>query len=120
VTLWDLDRKYPNAPREFAWQYVFPASTLSVDPRGGAVRRHHIGDKILQNIMRSAVVESKLDKPASIHTLRHSFATHLLMNGVSIREVQQYLGHSSVETTMVYTHVIRGLTNTATSPFDMI
>lgn len=113
-----LERKYPAAAREFGWQYVFPAVQLSVDPRGGAVRRHHIVDKVVQNAMRAAVNRADINKPASVHTLRHSFATHLLMKGVNIREVQEYLGHQSVETTMIYTHVIRDMTNTADSPLD--
>lgn len=113
-----LDRKYPGAAKEFGWQYVFPAAQLSVDPRSGAVRRHHIADKVVQNAMRAAVSQSAIHKPASVHTLRHSFATHLLMKGVNIREVQEYLGHQSVETTMIYTHVIRDMTNTADSPLD--
>ncbi|MFA7256449.1 MAG: integron integrase [Kiritimatiellales bacterium] len=113
-----LERKYPKAAKEFGWQYVFPAAQLSVDPRSGAVRRHHIADKVVQNAMRAAVQRAGINKPASVHTLRHSFATHLLMKGINIREVQEYLGHRSVETTMIYTHVIRDMTNTADSPFD--
>lgn len=113
-----LERKYPAAAKEFGWQYVFPAAQLSVDPRSGAVRRHHVVDKVLQNAMRAAVSRAAIHKPASVHTLRHSFATHLLMKGVNIREVQEYLGHQSVETTMIYTHVIRDMTNTADSPLD--
>lgn len=113
-----LERKYPSAAKEFGWQYVFPAAQLSVDPRSGAVRRHHIVDKVAQNAMRAAVSRAGIHKPASLHTLRHSFATHLLMKGVNIREVQEYLGHQSVETTMIYTHVIRDMTNTADSPLD--
>lgn len=113
-----LERKYPGAAKEFGWQYVFPAAQLSVDPRSGAVRRHHVVDKVVQNAMRAAVRRADIQKPASVHTLRHSFATHLLMKGVNIREVQEYLGHQSVETTMIYTHVIRDMTNTADSPLD--
>lgn len=113
-----LERKYPKAAKEFGWQYVFPAAQFSVDPRSGAVRRHHIADKVVQNAMQAAVRRAEIHKPASVHTLRHSFATHLLMKGVNIREVQEYLGHQSVETTMIYTHVIRDMTNTAASPLD--
>ncbi len=112
--------KYPKAGREWGWQYVFPAKGLSVDPRSGKVRRHHVGDRVLQMAMRQAVARAGIAKPATVHTLRHSFATHLLMRGVSIREVQQYLGHSNVETTMVYTHVIRNLASTAVSPLDAL
>jgi integron integrase len=113
-----LDRKYPSAPKEFGWQYLFPADDLAVDPRGGMVRRHHISDQVPQRIMRDAVRKAGIDKPASIHCLRHSFATHMLLKGVNIREVQKYLGHVSVETTMIYTHVIRGMDSTAESPLD--
>ncbi len=113
-----LERKYPNAGKEWPWQYAFPAAGFSADPRSGKVRRHHINEAVLQRAMREAVLAAGLSKPASVHTLRHSFATHLLMQGVNIREVQEYLGHSSVETTMIYTHVIRTLTNKAESPLD--
>ena len=113
-----LDRKYPAAPKEFGWQYLFPANELAVDPRSGVVRRHHISDQVPQRIMRDAVRKAGIDKPASIHCLRHSFATHMLLKGVNIREVQKYLGHESVETTMIYTHVIRGMDSTAESPLD--
>lgn len=113
-----LDRKYPSAPREFGWQYLFPAADLAVDPRSGIVRRHHISDQVPQRIMREATRKAGINKPASIHALRHSFATHLLLKGVNIREVQKYLGHQSVETTMIYTHVIRGMDSTAESPLD--
>jgi integron integrase len=112
--------KYPSAGREWGWQYVFPARDLSVDPRSGKVRRHHVGERVLQMAMRQAVARSGIAKPASVHTLRHSFATHLLMRGVNIREVQQYLGHSDVETTMICTHVIRNLASTAVSPLDSL
>jgi integron integrase len=113
-----LDRKYPLAPKEFGWQYLFPASDLAVDPRSGVVRRHHISDQVPQRIMRDAVRKAGISKPASIHCLRHSFATHMLLKGTNIREVQKYLGHESVETTMIYTHVIRGMDSTAESPLD--
>lgn len=113
-----LDRKYPSAPREFGWQYLFPAQDLAVDPRGGMVRRHHIGDQVPQRIMREAVRKAGITKPATFHCMRHSFATHMLLKGVNIREVQKYLGHESLETTMIYTHVIRGMDSTAESPLD--
>ncbi|MEM3421927.1 MAG: integron integrase [Candidatus Hadarchaeum sp.] len=112
--------KYPNAGRDWAWQYVFPAKSLSVDPRSGEVRRHHVGDRIVQMAMRQAVARAGIPKPASVHTLRHSFATHLLMKGVNIREVQRLLGHKSVESTMVYLHVIRNLQSIPVSPLDTL
>jgi integron integrase len=115
-----LQAKYPKAAWEWPWQYVFPAAGYSVDPRSGAVRRHHAGEEVLQRAMRQAVLRASITKHAGVHTLRHSFATHLLMRGVSIREVQEYLGHQSVETTMIYTHVMRGLTSSAVSPLDQL
>jgi integron integrase len=115
-----LATKYPKAAYEWGWQYVFPARDRSVDPRSGAVRRHHVDAQVLQRVMREAVVRAGIVKHAGVHTLRHSFATHLLMRGVNIREVQEYLGHRSVETTMIYTHVMRGLASTAVSPLDAL
>jgi integron integrase len=113
-----LDRKYPNAGKEWKWQYVFPSERLSVDPRTGKVRRHHLSDSAIQQTMARAVVKAGLTKHATVHTLRHSFATHLLMKGVNIREVQELLGHKSVETTMIYTHVLRDMANAPSSPLD--
>jgi len=104
-----LSRKYPNAGKEWAWQYVFPAGNLSVDPRTGRVGRHHITDAAVQSIVKKAIRNAGILKHGSVHTLRHSFATHLLMNGVNIREVQELLGHKNVETTMIYTHVLRDM-----------
>jgi integron integrase len=115
-----LERKYPNAAREWHWQYVFPSSKLSVDPRSGKIRRHHINEKTVQNAVKEAVKKAGIAKHASVHTLRHSFATHLLMNGVNIREVQNLLGHKSVETTMIYTHVMRDMKNAPQSPLDTL
>lgn len=115
-----LQAKYPKAAWEWCWQYVFPAAGYSTDPRSGAVRRHHIGEEVLQRAMRQAIIRSGITKHAGVHTLRHSFATHMLMRGVNIREVQEYLGHNSVETTMIYTHVMRGLASTAVSPLDRL
>ena len=113
-----LDRKYPNAETQLGWQYLFPAADLSTDPRSGKVRRHHVMDEVLQRAMRMAVQKAGIIKPATVHTLRHSFATNMLLRGTNIREVQQYLGHQNVETTMIYTHVIRGMASTAESPLD--
>jgi len=115
-----LSRKYPNAAREWAWQYVFPSSKLSVDPRSGKVIRHHISDKMIQDAVKTALRKSGIPKHASVHTLRHSFATHLLQSGVNIREVQSLLGHKHVETTMVYTHVLRNMSNAPQSPLDAL
>lgn len=115
-----LDRKYPNAAKEWGWQYVFPSATLSVDPRSGIVRRYHISDTAIQMAVKIAVQKAGIVKQATVHTLRHSFATHLLMNGVNIREVQDLLGHKNVETTMIYTHVIRDMSNAPKSPLDTL
>lgn len=115
-----LARKYPNAAKEWIWQYVFPSANLSVDPRSGKVRRHHISDKGIQVAIGKAVKKAGIVKHATVHTLRHSFATHLLMNGVNIREVQSLLGHKHVETTMIYTHVLRNMANAPQSPLDAL
>ncbi len=115
-----LDRKYPNAAKEWKWQYVFPASTLSVDPRSGVIRRHHLSDTAIQTAVKKAVEKAGIEKHATVHTLRHSFATHLLLNGVNIREVQELLGHKNVETTMIYTHVLRTMSKAPESPLDIL
>ena len=115
-----LERKYPNAPKEWGWQYFFPASKLSVDPRSGKIRRHHISEKVIQNAVKEGVKKAGIVKQASVHTLRHSFATHLLMNGVNIREIQNLLGHKHVETTMIYTHVLRDVISVPRSPLDAL
>lgn len=115
-----LERKFPNAVKEWGWQYVFPARTLSVDPRSGKARHHHIHPTSIQKTVRGAVKKAGLVKNATVHTLRHSFATHLLMNGVNIREIQELLGHKHIETTMIYTHVIRNISNAPQSPLDIL
>ncbi len=115
-----LNKKYPSACQEIGWQYVFPSARLSVDPRSKKTRRHHISDAAIQKAMKKAVQKTGIIKPASVHTLRHSFATHLLLNGVDIRQIQDYLGHKSVETTMIYTHVVKNMRNPAISPLDML
>ena len=115
-----LDRKYPNAGRELGWQWLFPSQTLSTDPRSGRVRRHHVSDMAIQRAVHDGVRKAGIVKPCSVHTLRHTFATQLLLHGVDIRQIQDYLGHSNVETTMVYTHVVKGLRNPAQSPLDMM
>lgn len=113
-----LDKKYPNAETDWAWQYVFPAAGFSIDPRSGDERRHHVDEKALQRAVKKAVQASGMAKLATPHTFRHSFATHLLQSGYDIRTVQELLGHADVATTMIYTHVLNKGGRGVTSPLD--
>ncbi|GAK50675.1 integron integrase [Candidatus Moduliflexus flocculans] len=113
-----LAQKYPTAPREWLWQYVFPAANHSKDQRTGLIRRHHLDESSIQKAVRHAAQQTDIDKHVTCHTFRHSFATHLLENGYDIRTVQELLGHNDVSTTMIYTHVLNRGGLAVRSPLD--
>lgn len=115
-----LARKYPKAGKAWAWQYVFPAAKLSIDPRSGAQQRHHFDERAVQRAVHEAIAKAGLHKHASCHTFRHSFATHLLEAGYDLRIVQELLGHDDVETTAIYTHVMSKRLNSVKSPADFL
>jgi integrase len=113
-----LEKKYPNAAKEWSWFWLFPGKSLSVDPRTHTVRRHYIHPGTIQKAIKNAVMAAGIVKQASVHTLRHSFATHLLENGYDIRTIQELLGHCNLQTTMIYTHVASKNILGVRSPLD--
>jgi hypothetical protein len=113
-----LARKYPNADREWSWQYVFPSTKVSRDPRSGEIKRHHLYDSFMEEAVKRSARQAGLTKRITCHTFRHSFATHLLENGKDIRLIQELLGHSDVKTTMIYTHVAKSPVPRVVSPID--
>jgi len=115
-----LARKYPNAAKSLGWQYLFPASKLSTDPDGGWLRRHHFDESALNKLVKQTAFEAGIKKPVTCHTLRHSFATHLLQSGTDIRTVQEQLGHSDVKTTEIYTHVLKQGAHGVRSPLSSL
>lgn len=113
-----LAKKYPSAPKSVGWHYLFPSSRLSVDPETPIVRRHHINESVLRKSVKQAAKEAGIEQNVTCHTLRHSFATHLLQRGADIRTVQEQLGHSDLRTTQIYTHVLEHGANGVRSPLS--
>jgi len=114
-----MERKYPNSSKELPWQYIFPARKPAIDPRSGSLKQHYRHESFLQKAVKTAVRKSQINKNASCHTFRHSFATHLHEAGYDIRTVQEFLGHKDVRSTMIYTHVLSRNKYNVQSPLDM-